>query len=116
MIQVVIDYARADMIYPLSWENGYISECAFASERTVDEKSMYYVQMHMLENGYYLIKNFMVDKGFRKRISFTRKYCTNHLHRFNRTTVPNYYTKHSPNNLDLDSPLGMSIWKRTSTS
>ena len=31
---VVIDYVRADMIYPLSWENGYVKECAFASERT----------------------------------------------------------------------------------
>ena len=26
---VVIDYIRADMIYPLSWDNGDITECAF---------------------------------------------------------------------------------------
>ena len=26
---VVIDYVRADMIYPLSWENGYVKECAY---------------------------------------------------------------------------------------
>ena len=27
----VIDYVRADMIYPLSWDNGDITECAFAN-------------------------------------------------------------------------------------
>ena len=26
---VVIDYIRADMIYPLSWDNGDVTECAF---------------------------------------------------------------------------------------
>ncbi len=30
---IAIDYIRAEMIYPLSWDNGDITECAFASER-----------------------------------------------------------------------------------
>jgi len=107
--QVVIDYARADMIYPLSWENGYISECAFASERTVDEKSMYYVQMHMLENGYYLIKNFMVDKDSGKELDLPDNIAPII---YTGSTEPLFQivTPNITNNLDLDSPLGMSIY------
>lgn len=41
--EVLIDYIRADMIYPLSWDNGDITECAFGSTRVVDgkEKSIF---------------------------------------------------------------------------
>ena len=39
--QVIIDYIRADMIYPLSWDNGDITECAFGTQRTISgEKAM----------------------------------------------------------------------------
>lgn len=39
--EVVIDYIRADMIYPLSWDNGDITECAFGTPRTVNGKTGY---------------------------------------------------------------------------
>ena len=29
--EIVVDYIRADMIYPISWDNGEITECAFGS-------------------------------------------------------------------------------------
>lgn len=29
--RVIIDYIRADMIYPLSWDNGDVTECAFGT-------------------------------------------------------------------------------------
>lgn len=31
--RVIIDYIRADMIYPLSWDNGDVTECAFGTSR-----------------------------------------------------------------------------------
>lgn len=30
---VVIDYIRADMIYPLAWDNGDVTECAFGTPK-----------------------------------------------------------------------------------
>ena len=46
--EVLIDYVDADMIYPLSWDNGEITECAFGSVRVVDGKETVYLQMHLL--------------------------------------------------------------------
>ena len=43
---VIIDYIRADMIYPLSWDNGDITECAFGSVRVLDGKETVYLQIH----------------------------------------------------------------------
>ena len=36
--QVIIDYIRADMIYPLSWDNGDITECAFGTVKMLNGK------------------------------------------------------------------------------
>ena len=43
---VMIDFVRADMVYPLSWDNGDITECAFGSNRVVDGKEAVYLQIH----------------------------------------------------------------------
>lgn len=62
--EVIIDYIRADMIVPLSWDNGEITECAFASPKIVDGKELTYLQIHYLEGGNYVIKNvYLNDKG-----------------------------------------------------
>ena len=55
--EVVIDYIRADMIYPLAWENGKITECAFASERIVGGEECVYMNIHTQENGRYIVRN-----------------------------------------------------------
>ena len=60
--EVVIDYIRAEMIYPLSWDNGYINECAFGSMRERDGKKQYYIQLHRIgDKKTYVIENHLVD-------------------------------------------------------
>lgn len=54
---VRIDYIRAGMIYPLSWDNLVVSACAFASERVEKQEKHVYLSMHILENGKYVIEN-----------------------------------------------------------
>ena len=44
--RVVIDYVEADMIFPITVENGEITEAAFASEKTSNGKKVFYVQIH----------------------------------------------------------------------
>lgn len=44
--RVIIDYIRADMIYPLSWDNGDVTECAFGTSRMLDGKEVIYLQLH----------------------------------------------------------------------
>ena len=55
---IVLDYVTIENIYPLSWQNGYVSECAFSSEVTRGGKDYLYLQIHRREdNGNYVIEN-----------------------------------------------------------
>lgn len=55
---IKIDYVQGDMIYPLSWENGVITECAFASQKVIRGKPYVYLNMHTLnEAGQYIVTN-----------------------------------------------------------
>ena len=55
---IVLDYVTIENIYPLSWQNGYISECAFSSEVTRGGKDYLYLQIHRREdNDNYVIEN-----------------------------------------------------------
>ena len=55
---IALDYVTIENIYPLSWQNGYISECAFASAVTRGGKDYLYLQIHHKEdNGSYVIEN-----------------------------------------------------------
>ena len=55
---IVLDYVTIENIYPLSWQNGYISECAFSSDVTQGGKDYLYLQIHRREdNGNYVIEN-----------------------------------------------------------
>lgn len=55
---IMLDYVTIENIYPLSWQNGYISECAFSSEVTRGGKDYLYLQIHHREdNGNYVIEN-----------------------------------------------------------
>lgn len=54
---VVIDYIKADMIYPITVNGGRVVECAFASSVVVDGKDAYYLQLHLLTDRGYVLRN-----------------------------------------------------------
>ena len=54
---IKLDYCTAPAIYPLSWENGIIRECAFVSAQKINGKDYTYIQIHKLEDGKYVIEN-----------------------------------------------------------
>lgn len=54
---IKIDYVAAPNIYPLSWENGIITECAFTSSIMRGGNEYVYLQIHRLQNEKYLIEN-----------------------------------------------------------
>lgn len=66
--EVVIDYIRADMIYPLAVKGGRVTECAFASSVVVDGKNAYYLQLHLLTTSGYVIRNIYIDAKAGKAI------------------------------------------------
>ena len=58
---VKINYFDAGDIYPLSWLNGIITECAFVSVHTVKGKKYAHIQAHVLESHKYVIQNYVVE-------------------------------------------------------
>ena len=53
-----LDYVTAPHIFPLSWENGRASECAFTSCPTVEGEKYLYLQAHRKgPDGLYIIEN-----------------------------------------------------------
>lgn len=59
--EVKINYVSASNIYPLSWCNGYISECAFVFPKIIKTKKYAHIQLHILEEGMYVIENHVVE-------------------------------------------------------
>lgn len=65
--QPVIDYIRAEYVYPLSWDNDKVEECAFASKKVISRndasEEVYYVQLHTKVNGGWQIRNVYLDRN-----------------------------------------------------
>ena len=55
---IVMDYVTVENIYPLAWQNGFISECAFSSVVTRSGHDYLYLQIHHKDDsGSYIIDN-----------------------------------------------------------
>lgn len=59
--KIQLNYISAEMIIPLSVDNGVITEVAFASEQIEKGKRYLNLELHMLENGVYIIRNYRFD-------------------------------------------------------
>lgn len=108
--EVTIDFVRAPMIYPLNWDNGYVSECAFGSARENNGKKQYYIQLHRLnEQGLYIIENHLVDADTGKELSLPDGILplveTKSSEPLFQIVTPN-----SVNSVNPDSPFGASVF------
>ena len=56
-----INYVDAKNIFPVSWNNGRVTECIFTFPHTFRQKKYVQVQSHLLENGFYVIKNTVLE-------------------------------------------------------
>ena len=61
--RIVIDYIHGDLIFPLKWDNGRITECAFAVVGGDNEETAYQLIMHQIDEatGNYIIKQINLD-------------------------------------------------------
>lgn len=107
--QVKIDYIRADAIYPLSWEGGVVTECAFASQKVFYGKSCIYLQIHVLEDGEYVIKNRLFDEKTKKEMplpdGLVPEFKTGSVAPFFQLITPNTVSNASP-----ASPMGAAVF------
>ncbi len=106
----VIDYITADKIFPISWEDTKITECAFVSSKTINGTEYYYFNIHTKNQyGGYAIQNRIfkksdgteseLPKGVAKIYNTQKGICHFQIIRPNIT-----------NNIEESSPLGISIY------
>lgn len=114
--EVIIDYIRADMIYPLSWDNGDIIECAFGSTRVISGDEVIYLQIHRLgrlEEGEnpseYYLENKYVDADSCKELEVSED-IIELVATGSEAPLFQIITPNIVNNIDLDSPLGISVY------
>ena len=114
---IKLDYCTAENIFPLSWENGKIRECAFSTSITQKDDKYLYLQIHRLgENGFYQIENVLYKDQ------------NGNLSEVEAATVPGYENippvvktgskerqfvidrLNIANNVDVSLPLGISVY------
>lgn len=114
---IKLDYCTAENIFPLSWENGKVKECAFSTSITQKGDKYLYLQIHRLgENGFYQIENVLYKDQ------------NGNLSEVEAATVPGYENippvvktgskerqfvidrLNIANNVDVSLPLGVSVY------
>lgn len=117
--KVRINYVSASNIYPLSWCNGYITECAFVFPKVIKTKKYAHIQLHILDDGMYVIENHVVEcsAGAGKEIPAET---WRDLHGFESMSEKIYTGSperqfvidrlNISNNSDKDNPMGVAIF------
>ncbi|MEE1235044.1 MAG: phage portal protein [Bacteroidaceae bacterium] len=115
--KIILDYVTVEHIWPISWTNGVIQECAFDSLVSVGEEEYIYLQIHKKDaQGLYVIQN----RVFRKN--------NEQVTEVSLATVPGFQNVPSEvetksdkrqfvidrlniaNNFDYEIPLGVSVY------
>lgn len=103
-----IDHYRADMIHPISWGPEGVTECAFASVCTVEKRQAVYVMLHLLDGGKYRIENHMFDYQSGQEIELNGM--LPNIPTDSTTPLFQIIRPNIINSVDLDSPMGMSVY------
>lgn len=114
---VKLDYCTAENIFPLSWENGRVKECAFSTSFTAQNEKYLYLQIHRLdEKKEYIIENVLYRDqngnlsdveastvpGFENIPPVVRTGSSKRQFVIDRLNIAN--------NVDLSIPLGISVY------
>lgn len=99
---------NATRIIPISWSNGVVTEASFVSELVHLGKTYYVVSSHIKEDDGYVIYNDLIDTNYK-----TASLNINLLPVLRTKSLkPLFYIMKTniANNIDLDSPMGISIY------
>lgn len=110
--EVVIDYVRGSMVYPLAWDNGIITECAFASERKQGAEKYIYLNIHRKDGqGQYVVENKMFRRnGDTITPADLPEGVADEVMTGSEVPYFQIVTPNIVNNADLSSPMGISVY------
>ena len=109
---VDIDYIRASMIFPLTYKNGEITECAFASETRREGSTFVYLNIHTKDKGgNYVIRNaYFKKQGDNIMPVNLPEDVEEEIKTGSPVPLFQIIKPNVVNNLDLDNPMGISVF------
>ena len=117
--RIKINYVSASNIYPLSWDNGYISECAFVFPKIIKATKYAHIQLHLVKENEYVIENHIVEcsAGAGREIPVEKwkdltgfKTMTDRIHTGSLERQFVIDRLNIANNSDKDNPMGVAIF------
>ncbi len=112
-----INYITGDLIYPLSWENGNIKECGFGSVKVINGIEYFYLQLHLLENGQYVIENVLFDNTNGQMMEINNIHAVKGFENmakkiYTQSTAPLFVIDRMNlvNNIDKNNPMGIAVF------
>lgn len=116
-VEIALDYVTAPYIFPLSWENGVVKECAFGTEKTNGKDKYLYVAIHRLnEQGNYDIENVVYknNKGSLSEVPLASVEGYENVPEVVHTNSPHRQfvidRLNIANNIDNSLPMGISVF------
>lgn len=114
---IAFDYLKADEIFPISWYNGEITDCAFSNNLTAGGKDYIYMQIHKRNaEGFYDVENhfFEVNGRGTKEVSPATIPGFEHVPAvFHTGSAQKLFVINMPNvvnNVELGCPMGVSVY------
>lgn len=115
--QIMLSFVTADCFIPISWRNDTILEAVFPYEFIQRNKKYTHLEWHLWENGQYIIRNEVyesqsgVDLGVKVPLKkffpdLEEEVSIGNIKR----PIFAYFKTNTANNIDIQSPLGISIF------
>ena len=112
--RIKLEFVECKKIFPLTWENQKIKECAFVTTKHRKGQTYIYVAMHVLnEFGNYVIKNYMFKGKYSSFIDASEEEKEGFIAEFDtKSNIPwfSIITPNICNNIDSESPFGLSVY------
>ncbi len=112
--EMVLEFATAGKIIPLSYTNNKIKECAFAISKVINNKPVMLIAMHTLDdNGNYVIDNYAFKVSKNGALTDITDKMTDTLKHFETNSPYPWFSIIRPNitnNIYKDSPFGVSVY------
>lgn len=109
-----IQFVGAKKIWPLSWEDNEVKECAFVTYKTIKGINYVYIAMHIInEKGNYEIQNYKFKAQNRNLIVTSDDEKEGFIEKFDTKNNIPWFSIIKPNicnNIDADTPFGISVY------
>lgn len=114
---IKLSYVTADCFIPIAWDNKHITEGVFVNEISKGDKKYTLLEWHLVEGKEYVIKNELYESKNQGDLGVKVTLSTIYPDLEEEVRIENlskpmfvYFKPNTANNLDMSSPLGISIY------